>query len=129
MIVVRSLDSKLPIRSHSHPSKCVGVVIRHTHTLSLMFRSAFRKYKWSLEHWFYMNWTALFALLELHLMKKEKVNQKISSIRFKCQRLLQRYQRTLNIQNNLLSCLFMLIDDPMNNSNRLIWSYPKSNRW
>ena len=94
-----------------------------------MFRSSSQNYRWSLDYWFYMNWRALLALLKLHLMRKKKVNREIASTRLKCQRLLQRYRRALHIQNNLLSCLFMLIDDPMNNSTRLIWSHPKSNRW
>jgi hypothetical protein len=64
-----------------------------------------------------------------YLSKKKRYNREITNIRLECQRLHQKYHRISTVRTKLITCLLMLIDDPLCTNRRITWSHSKNDKW
>ena len=67
-------------------------------------------------------------VLQLYLFKKHNLRHQIANITLEYRALQRKYRRTVNLRNEIISCLMSVATDRLS-INRIVWSYEKNEKW
>lgn len=69
----------------------------------------------------------LLNALQMYSLKKSRLRRQMATIDMEYRASQRKYRRALKLQNKIVSYIILIINH--STVNRLIWSYPKNNRW